>query len=143
MSQDLPFRAWSRAASIGAALILLPATAMASPHSGFGGDVFDALATLWQLIGILGGIAMFAAGVLFWRLGMYRAVLACLAVQTLPGVITRTLVFLIQSGDSLSMTDRVGWMPLMQLVSGTVSVAQWAALVAAVAYTLARRAQPT
>lgn len=111
-----------------AGLLLAAPLAGASLDGDMGVPILDALRTVSQVFGVLGSLAMFAAGVLFYRLGRTRLLLTCLAIQTLPAVVSRTVMFAYQQDTTLLAGARIGWISGLQLLGGCVTVAQWAAL---------------
>lgn len=114
------------AASLLGALLALSSPARAAGLSEMA--IWPLVDLIWSVVGILGGMAMLLAGFLFLRMGRYQAVFVCLAIQTIPGILSRTFLFFFkQSPDLLSTYVSA----VMSLISGAVTVAQLAALVVA------------
>ncbi|MBK8285371.1 MAG: hypothetical protein IPK97_11100 [Ahniella sp.] len=120
-----------------------PMAAEASIHADFGdAGILAPLIWIWQAVGVLGGLAMLTAGVLFWRRGMASAVLACLAIQTLPGVLSRILIWAYQANLALPGSSSKGIAMVFSMIGGTVTVLQWTALGVALVITLRRQPAP-
>ena len=120
-----------------------PMAAEASIHADFGdAGILAPLIWIWQAVGVLGGLAMLTAGVLFWRRGMASAVLVCLAIQTLPGVLSRILLWSFQSTGAMPGASSTHIGIVFSLIGGTVTVLQWAALGVALVITLRRQPAP-
>ncbi len=120
-----------------------PIQAHASIHADFGdAAILAPLVWFWQAIGVLGGLAMLTAGVLFWRRGMASAVLVCLAIQTLPGVLSRILLWSFQSTGAMPGASSTHIGIVFSLIGGTVTVLQWAALGVALVVTWRRQPAP-
>lgn len=112
-------------------LVLLTPHAHAADLGGAG--IWSLLNMIWAMIGTLGGLAMLSAGFLFFRMRKYQAVLICLAIQTVPGVLTRALMFLYQqNSDAFGTWILAG----LNVVSGGMTVVQWGTLGVAAFVTL-------
>lgn len=117
-------------AFVGLSLAVLSPLALASGlgELGFG----NLLSAIWAIVGILGSLAALAAGFLFYRMGQPKALFILFAILIIPGVLSRTLIFLFQySPEGLSSLPMVA----LNVLSGLVTLVEWAALVVAAVMT--------
>lgn len=107
-------------------LLGLAPTATAGDFGSLGLD--GVLGAIWSVFGILGSLAALGASYLFYRMANHRALFTLLAILLVSGVISRTLVFLLQHSEGglagLPMTALNG-------LSGVMTLVQWGALVVA------------
>lgn len=111
---------------MGLSLAALTQTAIADDFGSLG--LNSLLGSIWSVFGILGGMAALGASFLFYRMANHRALFALIAVLLVSGIISRTVILLLQfSGIGY------GGLPMtaLNVLSGVMTLVEWGALVIA------------
>lgn len=115
------------------ALALTSLSLMAITETAIAGDfgslgLNSLLGSIWSVFGILGSMAALGASFLFYRMANHRALFALIAVLLVSGIISRTVILLLQfSGIGY------GGLPMtaLNVLSGVMTLVEWGALVIA------------
>ncbi|AVP99609.1 hypothetical protein C7S18_21595 [Ahniella affigens] len=110
----------------GLCLFALAPAACAGDFGGLGLD--GLLGSIWAIFGILGSLAALGASYVFYRMAHHRALFTLIAILLISGILSRTLVFLLQHGGG-----GLAGMPMtaLNVLSGIMTFVQWGALVVA------------